>query len=121
MEGSDVGQTVTMTREVVEARLKGLEHLLDDLDALLPGVADVKERQGPQLWSTIPYCVDFANAYQASLRELHQNLLDLRRRILGLQVDLNDSYRALGEIDADIEARLVTLANRILAGAPPTA
>ena len=111
---------VTMTVDIVKARLSGLEKLLNDLDGVLDRIKAVKERQGPQVWTSIPDCVSFADSYTAALRQLQISMVEMRRQVLSLQTDLNDTYLALGSIDTDVETRLAAVLTR-LAGDTPSA
>jgi hypothetical protein len=119
MEDTNVGQQVTLTPEVVRQRLRNLENLLDELDAVITTLSGVRRRQGPAMWSTVGACQEFTVRTSNAMDNLHGWLAHDRTEIGRLRDALEASWRTLGAADQDIEDRLVALADRIGAGLPP--
>jgi len=113
-----VGQTVTLTPEVVRARLKALETLLGDLDAQFGPLQAVQQRQGTGMWTSIPACTQFAGDYARTLNGLGSALSDMRARVAELQASLAASAASLTKVDQDIQERLEALARKLAAGPP---
>ena len=114
----DVGQAVTLSPEVVAARLRALENLVGDLDELLPRLAGTHQRQGAGMWTTIPQCESFAQSYAQTLDTLRDNLLVLRGQVEAAGQSLAASAAALTGIDQDTRDRITALTGRLTA-APP--
>lgn len=119
MEDTAVGQQVTLTPEVVRQRLRNLENLLDELDAVITTLAGVRRRQGPAMWSTVGACQEFTARTSLAMDNLHAWLAQDRTEVGRLRDALETSWRTLGAMDQDIEDRLVALADRIGTGLPP--
>ena len=115
-----MGGQVTLTAEVVRARLKALEHLLDDLDAQLSPLSLVRRRQGAGMWTSVPACATFADTYHATLESLDGSLREIRRKVTTLQENLARSAKTLAKTDQDISDRLTALARRLAEGSPAT-
>ena len=113
MEDTHVAQNVELTIDEAKSRLKALEILYDELDALVPIIQDVRTRQSPDLWTTIPEASQFAAHYRSALVTLEENLEQTRRRVDGLRRALAASVKDLEGVDADIQARLKALAERV--------
>ncbi|NCT89734.1 hypothetical protein GXB85_02025 [Cellulomonas sp. APG4] len=118
MEDTTVGQQVTLTPEVVRQRLRNLENLLDELDAVITAVGGVRRRQGAAMWSSVPVCQQFAGRLSESVGNLHGWLVHDRTEVGRLRDALEVSWRTLGAADQEIEDRLVALADRVATGAP---
>jgi hypothetical protein len=118
MEENDVGSEVTLTPEMVRARLKALEHLLEDLDTQFGPLSLVRQRQGTGLWTSIPACTGFAQAYHGTLTALDSCLRDIRGKVATLQQNLAQSAATLAATDQNIQDRLVALARKLEAGPP---
>lgn len=118
MEDTTVGQQVTLTPEVVRQRLRNLENLLDELDAVITTLTGVRRRQGPAMWSTVGACQEFTARTSLAMDNLHGWLVHDRGEIGRLRDALEASWRALGTADQDIEDRLVALADKIDGGLP---
>jgi len=114
----DVGQAVTLSPEVVAARLRALENLVSDLDELLPRLAGTHQRQGAGMWTTIGACEAFAQTYASAIDGLRNNLLAMRGQVAAAGQSLAASAAALTSIDQDTQDRITALTSR-LNTAPP--
>ena len=116
----DVGQAVTLSPEVVAARLRALENLVSDLDGLLPRLEGAHQRQGTGMWTTIPECESFGQGYAATISVLHTNLVAMREQVLAASQSLAASAAALTQVDQSTRDRITALISALDA-APPTA
>ena len=116
----DVGQAVTLSPEVVAARLRALENLVSDLDGLLPRLEGAHQRQGTGMWTTIPECENFGRSYAATISALHAKLVEMRGQVLAAGQSLAASAAALTQVDQSTRDRITALISALDA-APPTA
>lgn len=110
--------TVHVDADAVRNRLRDLEQLADQMDRIFRSVGDIGRRQGPSVWSTVPACQQFAEAYARALQGTVQTLVTQRTELARLGEVLAANARALDLRDQDVQDRLAALARR-LAAPPP--
>jgi len=112
-----VVQDLSLTPEIVEARLRTLAHLADLLDELLRSMGDTHKRQTSATWSTVQTCQDFAAAYTRTLGAIYTEVTRARTDVRDAADSLRLGAAALTNIDQDVQDRLKTLVNRLNASA----
>ena len=112
-------QDLTLTPEIVEARLRTLAHLADLLDGLLRSMGDTHKRQTTATWSAVPTCQDFAVAYTRKLGEIWAQVTAARTEVRDAADSLRLGAAALTNIDQDVQDRLRALVNRLNATESP--
>ena len=106
-------QDLSLTPEIVEARLRTLAHLADLLDGLLRSMGDTHKRQTTATWSAVPTCQDFAVAYTRKLGEIWAQVTAARTEVRDAADSLRLGAAALTNIDQDVQDRLRALVNRL--------
>lgn len=102
-----------MQPEVVRTRLAMLETLLDDVDRQFPTLRTVQQRQGAAMWTDIPACEGFASEYVKKLGDLERGLIAIRGSVQMLLVNLAESAQKLTLTDEDIQARMISIVEKL--------
>ena len=109
MEVLDVVQAVTLAVDVVAKDVHMLEGLLTDLQKHAQPMQDAQGRQGSKMWTEIDLCAAFGSKYSGALAGLDDALQGSRADIRAALVALQDSAKALGNVDQGVQDRLSAL------------
>ena len=106
-------QDLSLTPEIVEARLRTLAQLADLLDGLLRSMGHTHKRQTTATWSAVPTCEAFAAAYTRTLGAIWGEVTKARTEVRDAADSLRLGAAALTNIDQDVQDRLQALVNRL--------
>ena len=106
-------QAVTLAVDVVAKNVHMLEGLLTDLEQHVGPMQDAQGRQGSAMWTEIGSCAAFGSKYSGALAGLDDALRGSRTDIRAALVALQDSAKALGNIDQDVQDRLGVLVTQL--------